>query len=200
MKECPKCGNTYPESFSYCPEDGSSLNGDKEKDGHEEIREPAQIRIKTLVIGLAVLGLCAVIAFSAVFFYLYWKPKYGSLTIKTTPPGASISVDGELRGPSPITLPDLRSGAHRLKVTKDGYKELIQQVMVMPYATDNLHCSLEPIIPQLSNEQLAEVESLRKKLEIAEKDEIPLPPPEDFNVLYFANKILAIDPANSYAI
>jgi tetratricopeptide (TPR) repeat protein len=200
MKECPKCGNTYPESFFYCPEDGSSLNGDKEKDEREEVREPAQIKIKTLMIGLAVLGLCALIAFTTVFFYLYWKPKYGTLTIKTTPPSASIFVDDELQGPSPITLPDLRSGAHRLKVTKEGYKELVQQVMVMPYATDSLHWNLEPIIPQLSNEQLAEVESLRKNLEIAEKEEIPLPPPEEFNVLFFANKILAIDPANSYAI
>jgi tetratricopeptide (TPR) repeat protein len=55
-------------------------------------------------------------------------------------------------------------------------------------------------VPQLSNEQLAEVESWRKKLETAEKENILLPPPNDYNVLYFAEKILAIDPANSYAI
>jgi tetratricopeptide (TPR) repeat protein len=71
--------------------------------------------------------------------------------------------------------------------------------MVMPYSTENLHWNLEPIIPQLSNEQLAEVESLRKKLETAEKENILLPPPDDHNVLYFANRILAIDPANHYA-
>ncbi len=199
MKECPKCGNTYPESFSYCPEDGSALTGDKTIDEREEDREPAQIKIKTLMIGLAVLGLCAFIAFATVFFYLYWKPKYGDLTIKTTPPGATIFVDDELQGPSPITLSGLRSGVHRLKVAKEGYKEFMQRVMVMPYATENLHWSLEPIIPQLTNEQLAEVESLRKKLEIAEKENILLPPPEDHNVLFFANQILAIDPANSYA-
>ena len=199
MKECPKCGNTYSDSFSYCPEDGSSLNGDNEESAHEEVREPAQIRIRTLMTGLAVLALCALIAFATVFFYLYWKPKYGALTIKTTPPGASIYVDDELRGPSPITLPDVRSGAHRMKAVREGYKDLIQQVMVMPYSTENLHWNLEPVIPQLSNEQLAEVESLRKKLETAEKENILLPPPDDHNVLYFANQILAIDPANSYA-
>lgn len=202
MKECPKCGNTYPESFLFCPEDGSSLIEDKEKDEREEDRGPAQIKIKTLMIGVGVLGLCALIAFATVFFYLYWKPKYGALTIKTTPPGAIIFVDDEQHGLSPITLPDLRSGAHRLKVNMEGYKELIQQVMVMPYATENLHWNLEPIIPQLSNEQLAEVESLRKKLEIAEKENILLPQQgrDDYNVLFFANQILAIDPANSFAI
>src|SRR4029434_342205 len=52
---------------------------------------------------------------------------------------------------------------------------------------------------KLSSEQLAEVESWRKKLETAQKENILLPPPDDYNVLYFANKILAIDPANPNA-
>jgi len=200
MKECPKCGNTYPESFLFCPEDGSSLVENKEKEERQEDRGPAQIKIKTLMTGIGVLGLCGLIAFAIVFFYLYWKPKYGALEIKTTPPGAAVFMDDEQQGPSPITLTDLRSGAHRLKVTMEGYKDLIQQVVVMPYATENLHYSLEPIIPQLSNEQLAEIESLRNKLEAAEKEGFPLPPPDDYNVLFFANSILAIDPANIYAL
>jgi tetratricopeptide (TPR) repeat protein len=150
--------------------------------------------------GIGILGLCALIAFATVFFYLYWKPKYGTLEIKTTPPGATVFVDDEPQGPSPITLPDLRSGAHRLKVTMEGYKDLIQQVVVMPYSTENLHWSLEPIIPQLSNEQLAEVESLITKLEAAEREEMFLPPPDDYNVLFFINEILGIDPANSFAL
>jgi tetratricopeptide (TPR) repeat protein len=151
------------------------------------------------MLGIALLALCSLIAFAGAFFYEYWKPKYGSLTVKTTPPGAMISVDGKLRGASPITLSNLLSGGHQLRGTKEGYREFIQQVMVTPYATENLHWSLEPIIPQLSNEQLAEVEAWRKKLESAQKENILLPPPDDYNVLYFANKILSIDPANSYA-
>jgi len=65
----------------------------------------------------------------------------------------------------------------------------------MPYATENLHWSLEPVVAQLTNEQLAEVESFRKKLESAERENILLPPPDDYNVLFFINRILAIDPA-----
>jgi tetratricopeptide (TPR) repeat protein len=201
MKECPKCGNTYPETFAYCPEDGSSLSGDAAESETADSQKPAQIQIKTLMIGIAVLVLCCLIAFTSVFFYLYWKPKYGNLTIKTTPPGAMIILDDKPRGPSPITLSDLRSGGHRLKITKEGYTEFNQHVVVMPYATENLHWSLEPIIPQLSNEQLAEVEALKKKLELAEKENILLPQQgaDDYNVLYFANRILEIDPADSYA-
>jgi tetratricopeptide (TPR) repeat protein len=199
MKECPKCGNAYSESFLFCPMDGSPLGGDEDKDEQQKPRAQMQVRVRTLMLGFAILAMCALIAFATVFFYLYWKPKYGNLTIKTTPPGAMIYVDGNLRGVSPITLSDLRSGGHQLKGTKEGFKPVAQQVMVIPYATDNLHWNLEPIIPQLSNEQLAEVEALQKKLESAQKENILLPPPDDYNVLYFANSILAVDPANAYA-
>ncbi len=199
MRECPQCGNSYSAEFRYCPLDGSQLDGDKEESKRKISREPAQIRIKTLMVGFTVLVLCALIAFAGTFFYQYWKPKYGSLTIKTTPSGAMISVDGKLRGASPITISNLRSGGYRLRGTKEGYKEFVQQVQVMPYATANLHWALDPIVPQLSNEQLAEVEAWRKKLGNAQREGILLPPPEDYNVLFFANKILSIDPANNYA-
>jgi tetratricopeptide (TPR) repeat protein len=199
MRECPQCGNSYPDSFEYCPADGSTI-GDQANSEQPTERKPAQIRVKTLMLAFVILLLCSAIASTAAFFYQYWKPKYGSLTIKTTPPGAFIFIDGKLRGASPITLSDLRSGGHQLKGTKEGYKELSQPVTVMPYATESLHWNLEPIVPQLSNEQLADVEAWRKKLDTAQKENILLPPPDDYNVLYFAERILAIDPANSYAI
>ena len=195
MSKCPQCGNSYPDNFYYCPVDGAAIenvNGNPRK-------APAQLRVKTLFLGIAILVALFIIAFAGTFFYEYWKPKYGNLTIKTTPPGAFIIIDGKLHGAAPITISNLRSGAHLIKGTLEGYKELIQQVNVMPYATENLHWNLDPLIPQLSNEQLAEVEDLRKKLDNAQKENILLPPPSDYNALYFADKILSIDPANSYA-
>jgi tetratricopeptide (TPR) repeat protein len=194
MKECPQCGNGLPDSFHYCPADGSELGGDPRG------KRPAQIRIRTLVLGILILALASVLSFASVFFYQYWKPKYGSLVIKTTPAGAIVTVDGRLRGASPINVPDLRTGGHQLKITKEGYREFVQQVTVMPYATENLHWNLEPTVHQLSNEQLAEVEAWRKKLENAQRENILLPPPDDYNVIYFADKILAIDPANTHAL
>jgi len=201
MRECPQCRNTYPESFVYCPADGSQLGENKEEpEQPSPAPAPAQIRVRTLILGLATLVLAAAVAFAGLFFYQYWKPKYGNLVVKTTPPGAMIWLDGKLQGASPITLQGLRSGGHYLKGTKEGYREFVQQVVVMPYATENLHWNMEPIVPQLTNEQLAEVEAWRKRLEAAQKDNILLPPPEDYNVLYFADKILAIDPANAVAL
>jgi hypothetical protein len=200
MRECPQCGISYPQTFQFCPADGSPLSGDEEREENQRTRKPAQIRIKTLMLGIGVLVLVCIVAFLGAFFYQYWKPKYGSLIVKTTPPGAMISVDGKLRGASPITIADLRSGGHQLRGVKEGYKEFVQQVTVMPYGTENVHLKLDPEIPQLSNEQLAEVEAWKKKLERAQSENMLLPPPDDYNVLYFAQKILAIDPANGYAI
>lgn len=199
MRECPQCGNSYPDSFEYCPADGSNM-GEPGNAEPTSRKKPAQIRVKTLMLAFVVLVLCSIMGFTAAFFYQYWKPKYGSLTIKTTPPGAFIFLDGKLRGASPITISELRSGTHQLKGAKEGYRELNQQVTIMPYATENRHWNLDPLVPQLTNEQLADVESWRKKLDTAQKENILLPPPDDYNVLYFADKVLAIDPANSYAI
>jgi tetratricopeptide (TPR) repeat protein len=200
MRECPQCGNSFPKTFLYCPTDGSPLGGDEEENVQPQSRRPAQIKIKTLMLGIVILILAAIIAFMGAFFYQYWKPKYGSLVIKTTPPGAMISVDGKFRGVTPLTLTEMRSGAHQLKGIREGYKDYVQQVTVMPYATENVHWKLEAVVPQLSNEQLAEVEAWRKKLDRAQSENIFLPPPDDYNVLYFAQKILSIDPANTYAL
>jgi tetratricopeptide (TPR) repeat protein len=201
MRKCSKCRNFYPDPFAFCPIDGVELQPDAGGEAEEAAypAEPAQIKVRTLLLSLGILGLTGVICFVAVFSYLYLKPKYGGLIVKTTPPGATVVVDGRPRGPSPITLGDLNSGGHQVKVMKDGYEELVQQVEVMPYSTENLHLTLKPLVANLTNEQLAEVESWKKKLEGAQKENILLPPPDDYNVLYFADKMLAIDPANAYA-
>ena len=149
---------------------------------------------------VGILFAAGLLAFTGMFFYQYAKPKYGALILKTTPSGAMISIDGSQRGVTPLTIENLRSGGHQIAINKEGFKESKQYVEVVPYATESLHWALEPLVPYLSNEQLAEVESLRKKLDNAQKENIFLPPPDDYNVLYFANQILAIDPANSYAL
>ncbi len=205
MKECPRCGNAYPETFEVCPADGAQLipflaPSGREGGARTYADGPASISVRALGLSISVLFLAAAATFSGVFLYQYLKPKYGGLVVKTTPPGASVYVDGKPRGLSPLTIGELRSGGHQVKAAKEGYKDLIQQVEVIPYATENLHWTLDPLVPQLSNEQLAEVESWRKKLDAAQKENILLPPPDDYNVLYFANRILAIDPANSYAV
>jgi tetratricopeptide (TPR) repeat protein len=205
MKKCSKCRNYYPDSFGFCPLDAVELESesddkpDGKPDGAEYPAEPAQIKVRTLMFSIGILVLVGLVSFVGVFSYLYLKPKYGGLVIKTTPPGATILLDGRQRGTSPITLGDLRAGGHQVKAIRDGYEDFVQEVEVLPYSAENLHLALKPLVASLTNEQLAEIESWKKKLESAQSENILLPPPDDYNVLFFADKILEIDPANSFA-
>ncbi len=44
-----------------------------------------------------------------------------SLTIETDPPGASVTLDGEPIGPSPVTVPFVHYGTRELLVVRGGY-------------------------------------------------------------------------------
>ena len=205
MNKCPECGKAYPDDYTHCPMDGSELNGDirhsaTAQRASDPGRLPATIRIRTLMFAILILVSVFFLSFISIFLYQYWKPKYGSLIIKTTPPGTIISVNGKPSGETPLTLSNIRSGEYLMQATKEGYKELSQNVYVIPYMTQNLHWDLEPIISQLTNEQLARIENLRNKLESAKEENIFLPPPEGYNVLFFAEQILEIDPTNEYAL
>jgi len=207
MKKCAKCNNSYPDAFQFCPVDGNQVEPEEDEAiqplESEQVDLPpveAAISVRTLVLGMSVLVMIGILAFTAVFFYQYLRPKYGGLIVKTTPPGATVWINGEQRGASPLTLHDLRAGGYQIKVTREGYRELVQGVQVLPYSSESLHLTLEPLVAQLTNEQLALIEDWRKKLDSALKENIQFPPPDDYNILYFANKILEIDPANAYAL
>ena len=198
MKGCPQCGKLYPDEFIYCPIHGTSLD-----DGQENIagrKPPVQIRVRTLIICLLILTACAVSGFTAAFLYQYLKPKYGSLTISTTPDEAMIYVDGKFHGVSPLNIPKIASGGHEIRIVREGYADLVRQVRVSPYAEEKLPLALSPFVPQLSAGQLAEIAGLREKMKTARKENILLSPPEDYNVLYFADRILAVDPDDAEAL
>ena len=198
MKACPQCGKLYPDEFIYCPIHGTALAGDDEM--HPGEKPPSQIRIRSLIIGLIILAVCAVSGFTAAFLYQYLKPKYGALTIRTSPDEAMVFVDGKLAGVSPLNIPKLASGGHEIRAAREGYEDFVQQVRVAPYADDTLHWTMSPVVPRPSVEQLAEIVELRVKLESARNENILLPPPDEYNVLYYADRILAIDPTDNEAL
>ena len=45
----------------------------------------------------------------------------GRLLVRSRPPGAKVFVDGKDRGATPAAIRDLARGAHRVRVTQDGY-------------------------------------------------------------------------------
>jgi hypothetical protein len=48
----------------------------------------------------------------------------GSLNVKTDPAGATIMIDGVMRGASPATIPGLSAGSHTLLLKLDGYQDM----------------------------------------------------------------------------
>jgi hypothetical protein len=50
-------------------------------------------------------------------------PGTGSLSVTTSPPGAVVYIDGQVRGISPATIPGLAAGNHSVVLTLDGYQD-----------------------------------------------------------------------------
>jgi len=54
----------------------------------------------------------------------------GSLSITTTPAGAVVSVDNEVKGISPAMISGLPPGTHALKITKAGYQDFSTTITI----------------------------------------------------------------------
>lgn len=60
---------------------------------------------------------------------------YGSLIIETTPVGATIILDNEQRGATPITIDKIEAGQHSIILHYTGYERLTKAVMITPDET-----------------------------------------------------------------
>jgi hypothetical protein len=61
----------------------------------------------------------------------------GSLTVITDPAGARVSVDGDVKGVSPATIPGLSEGPHTLLLKLEDYYDLSTTVNVSAGQTQN---------------------------------------------------------------
>jgi hypothetical protein len=57
-------------------------------------------------------------------------PLAGSLLVETRPEGARVVLDGKPLGLTPLTLPDVHTGAHPLRLERTGYKTLVTHVTI----------------------------------------------------------------------
>ena len=56
----------------------------------------------------------------------------GTVIVRTTPPGASVRVDGQARGVTPLTISNIPAGKHQVLVARDGFLENNTEVDVTP--------------------------------------------------------------------
>jgi serine/threonine protein kinase len=54
----------------------------------------------------------------------------GRITVRTTPAGARVSIDGRAVGQAPLTIPNLGRGTHTVRVTRDGYTTVERRVVI----------------------------------------------------------------------
>jgi len=73
------------------------------------------------------------------------QPGTGSVSVATSPKGASITIDGVQRGISPATIPGLSSGSHTLLVKLEGYADLSVPVSVTGGQTKDYALVLTPL-------------------------------------------------------
>ncbi|MBI5179798.1 MAG: PEGA domain-containing protein [Nitrospirae bacterium] len=70
------------------------------------------------------------------------KEGFGALMINAQPWGVVYLDDREI-GATPITVPNVLEGLHRVRVVRDGFKELKVEVKVAPNKKNNLSLKLE---------------------------------------------------------
>jgi hypothetical protein len=72
----------------------------------------------------------------------------GSLVVESDPVGASVYVDGRLAGETPLTLPAIAAGVHRVRVVRLGYLENSRLVTVKSGTRATLRARLTDPAPQ----------------------------------------------------
>jgi hypothetical protein len=74
-------------------------------------------------------------------------PSYGRLSIASTPPGATVLVNGEPRGTTPVELADVEPGEHEIVLDLKG-RRVRQAVTVNGGVTTTVALSLDGVAPE----------------------------------------------------
>jgi tetratricopeptide (TPR) repeat protein len=85
----------------------------------------------------------------------------GTLTVYAAPPAAEVWVDGGFRGSAPISIDNLPTGTHYVRVTRDGYASFGSPVEVGRRTEETLQATLRP------TQRFAEFDDLAARLKTA---------------------------------
>ena len=122
------------------------------------------------------------------------KNKNGSIFADSNPQNALISLDKVFSGLSPATVPEVPVGAHLVKFRKFGYFDCKREAIVNANQTTHVHCDLTEI-PGIKLKLSAEPTEIpadgKSKsiitIRVEDKNEIPIPVPEDVTVELVTN-------------
>ena len=93
-----------------------------------------------VVAGIAIVILAVMIISSSV------GPRAGSISVISSPSGASVYLDGSYRGTTPKTLKRVSTGSHTIKLLKLGYKDDTTPCPVKAGKRIKINANLIPIL------------------------------------------------------
>ena len=73
----------------------------------------------------------------------------GTVDVSTSPTGAHVSVDGEFRGTTPVSVELSPLGEHRVELFLEGYRKAVRTVQTEPEGHSSLALDLIPIIGRI---------------------------------------------------
>lgn len=73
------------------------------------------------------------------------EEKQSSLRVTSNPSGAKVYIDGVYKGTTPITIEELSSGYHRIKVSKEHFREETERIYIPQNAKRSCHARLVQI-------------------------------------------------------
>lgn len=170
--------------------------------------KPSRTGLKIAVIGVVAILLLAIVVGGVLLALHFMKGRYGGFEVKSFPESAKVYLDGDLLGSTPWTQENIEVGTHTLKVVKEGYKPVEQEIVIEADRVLNLDVfRLEkigaPTGPDQptgpTDEQLAMLEDFKSKADVAFADKRYAEPPEDC-ALYYSQRILELDPENAFAL
>ncbi len=82
------------------------------------------------------------------------SPVYSYLTVKSTPPGAKVYVDGSYAGKTPLRDYKLSPGSHEIKMVKEGYKEFTKTITLTAAEKTSLVASLVALVTTSTSTQI----------------------------------------------
>lgn len=91
-------------------------------------------------------------AYETMVVELVLARQVGNIFIKTVPPGAQITLDGEKRGATPATLQDIPVGEHLLRLEVENLRPWENKVLVVDDETTQVQVGLLPLQIELGDQ------------------------------------------------
>jgi hypothetical protein len=97
---------------------------------------------KKSLIGAAIFLIAALLVSSAAAVV-----SYGNLSVNSTPGNATVTLDGKAAGLTPLLISNLTAARHTVLISKEGYKQVKNTVVIKAGKTQFLNATLVKVNP-----------------------------------------------------